>query len=74
MKLKNWIILGLLLLTLSMLTACSGPDEHLWLKTPDWSRAAFLGNTTVNDPIPMAVDDEGQLYFVAQPGYPCAGG
>ena len=63
MKRKITILFSLLLLSV-LLAACSGPDQHIWLKTPDWSRAAFLGNTVVNDPPPMAQDADGNLYFV----------
>ncbi len=64
MKSKRWSIAGLLFVALFLLSSCSGPDEHIWLKTPGWSRAAFMGNTAVNDPVPIAVDAEGQLYFL----------
>ncbi len=63
-KTRRWILIGLFLLTVFLLTSCSGPDEHIWLKTPGWSRALFLGKTALNDPVPMALDDEGQIYFV----------
>ena len=63
MKFKRWVIVSLLLTTLFLLTSCSGPDEHIWLKTPGWSRAAFLGNTAINDPVPMATDSDGNFYF-----------
>ncbi len=71
MKLKKWVFMILILAVFFSLNACSGPDEHIWLKTPGWSRAAFLGNTTVNDPVPMAMSTEGNLYFLlfdAEPG------
>ena len=66
MKLKTnrWILVGILLLTFMLLTACSGPDEHIWLKSSGWSRAVFLGNTAFNDPVSLTLDDEGQIYFV----------
>ncbi len=61
---NRWILIGLFLPMFLLLTSCSGPDEHIWLKSPGWSRAVFLGNTTLNDPVPMTLDHEGQIYFV----------
>lgn len=62
---KRWIFIGLFLLMVLLLTSsCSGPDEHVWLKSPGWSRALFLGNTSLNDPVPMVLDGDGQIYFV----------
>ncbi|MBT3337837.1 MAG: hypothetical protein HN855_07895 [Anaerolineae bacterium] len=61
---NRWIFIGLFLPMLILLTSCSGPDEHIWLKSSGWSRAVFLGNTTLNDPVTMTLDDEGQIYFV----------
>jgi hypothetical protein len=46
------------------LSACSGPDAHIWLKSSGWSRAAYLGNTTLNDPVSLDLDTEGRIYFV----------
>ena len=63
-KTNKWILIGVAILALFLLSACSGPDEHIWLKSPGWSRAVFLGNTAVNDPVPMMLGDEGQIYFV----------
>ena len=64
LKTHRWILPGVAILAVFLLSACSGPDEHIWLKSPGWSRAVFLGNTDLNDPVPMTLDDEGQIYFV----------
>ncbi|MCF6277229.1 MAG: hypothetical protein L3J16_00550 [Anaerolineales bacterium] len=58
------LVVGLALLTMALLSACSGPDEHIWLKSPGWSRAVFLGNTNLNDPVPITLNDAGQVYLV----------
>ena len=51
--------LGALILLLAVLTGCSvTPDEHLWLKSPGWSRALFLGRTGISAPV--AVHPDGQ--------------
>lgn len=63
-KSNRWILIGVAILAGVLLTACSGPDEHIWLKSPGWSRAVFLGNTALNDPVPMTLDEDGQVYFV----------
>lgn len=50
-----------------LLAACAGPPSHLWLESPGWSRASFLGNTLSGDPVPLAVADDGgvfSLFFV----------
>ncbi len=52
------------LIALFLLSSCSGPDAHIWLKSPDWSRASFLGNTILNDPVPLTLDAEEQSYFL----------
>ena len=62
-KTNKRILIGLITLTAFFLSACSGPDEHIWLKSLGWSRAVFLGNTALNDPVPITLDDEGQIYF-----------
>ena len=62
-KTNKWGLIGVVILAFFLLSACSGPDEHIWLKSPGWSRAAFLGNTILNDPVPMTLDDDGQIYF-----------
>ncbi|NOY98704.1 MAG: hypothetical protein GXP40_05810 [Chloroflexi bacterium] len=64
MKTKRWTLVLLLFLVAILITACNGPDEHVWLKSPGWSRAVFLGNTAFNDPVPITLDDEGRVYFV----------
>ena len=66
MKLKTnrFILIGIIILTIIFLTACSGADEHIWLKSPGWSRALLLGNSTLSDPVPMTLDEEGRIYFV----------
>ena len=69
MKINKTVLFTLLLLSV-LLVSCSGTDEHIWLKSPDWSRAAFLGDTTINDPVPMAQDADGTLYFVLFSGLP----
>lgn len=64
MKFHRWILFGVVILTFFLLSACSGPDEHIWLKSSGWSRAVFLGNTNLNDPVSMTLDDDGQVYFI----------
>lgn len=59
---KHWILA--LIFAAVMLTACGGPDEHIWLKSPGWSRAIFLGKTAFNDPVPIALNENGEVYFV----------
>ncbi|MBT3321886.1 MAG: hypothetical protein HN392_06335 [Anaerolineae bacterium] len=63
-KTNRLILIGIAILILSSLTACSGADEHIWLKSPGWSRAVLLGNTVLSDPVPMTLDEDGNTYFL----------
>jgi hypothetical protein len=56
-------ILGLFLGLLLALTACAGSIERLWLDAPGWSRAQRVGNTGSADPVTVALDDTGTVYF-----------
>lgn len=56
--------LWLALIAMLLLAACSGPVERQWVKTPGWSRAALIGTTSINDPAPFALDEEGTAYFL----------
>lgn len=49
------------LFVLSGVTACSEQVDRLWLEAPGWSRAALIGQTSINLPVPMAVNDEGRM-------------
>jgi len=65
MKIKKtqWLLIVLSLFVALFLTACSAePDQHIWLKSPGWSRAVFLGKTAFNDPIPLALDEHGSIF------------
>ena len=63
-KTNRSILIGIIILSIVFLTACSGADEHIWLKSSGWSRAFLLGNTTLNAPISMALDEDEQIYFL----------
>lgn len=54
---------GLLLALTILLTACTDSAERLWLKAPGWGRAQLVGHTLVSDPVPVALDDAGGIYF-----------
>lgn len=57
-----WLgLIGLVLL----LGGCSASlPDRLWLDAPDWSRAINVGPTTAVDPVPIALDDSGQIYIL----------
>ena len=64
MFMKRWsliLVLGILSL---LVTACSGPDEHIWLKSPGWSRAVFLGGTAFSELVPVVIDETNNMFFV----------
>jgi hypothetical protein len=54
-------VLGLPIFLGLLLTACTKQPERLWLKSPGWSRAQLIGNTRVGDPVPIAIDSDGNL-------------
>jgi len=45
------------------LSACVGQPERLWVKAPGWSRAQLIAETRVQDPVPIALDDKGNIYI-----------
>ncbi len=59
MSKKNIFILLAFLLSLS-LSACASVEEHIWLKSLGWSRALFVGNTAYKDPVPVAINAQGE--------------
>ena len=60
---RPWLpALVLLIVFQIFLSGCGGPPSRLWLQSAGWSRATFLGNTMVGDPVPMAVADDGRIF------------
>jgi hypothetical protein len=47
-----------------LLSACAVEPERLWLKSPGWSRAVYIGNTRVNDSVPITINDTGDIYIL----------
>lgn len=56
------ILFWFLLLNVA-LSGCVGQAERLWLKSPGWSRAQFVDNTRIGDPVPVAIDKDGHIYI-----------
>ena len=63
MKSRFWIKAVTLLLSIWLLTSCSSGQESLWLKSPDWSRGIFIGNTGVVSPVSFVSSTDGSTYF-----------
>ena len=63
MKFKFWVKLAALLLSIGILVSCSSAQESLWLKSPDWSRGAFIGNTKVVAPVSFVAGSDDNIYF-----------
>ena len=61
LRILIWL-LCLLLLSLAIF-ASRGPVEHLWLNAPGWSRARLVGHTQLDHPVPIALDDRGDIYL-----------
>jgi hypothetical protein len=40
-----------------------GGPERAWLKAPGWSRAQLVGTTSLDQPVPLAVDGSGGAYL-----------
>jgi hypothetical protein len=67
MRKRYRLFLALVWLTLMLLAAagCSSSGlERVWLKAPDWHRAQRVGQTQLNDPVPVVVDENGTLYLL----------
>lgn len=58
MKQFRWVFF---LVAFAFLTACSTPAEHLWLKSPAWSRALRLGETGVAQPVALQAEEDGRV-------------
>ncbi len=59
---NNLSALGLAILLL-LLTACSPSPAREWLKAPGWSHGLPVAETRIGDPVPMALDDAGNVYL-----------
>lgn len=55
-----WLALAALLFA-----GCVGQPERLWLRSPGWSRAQLVGQTRVPDPVPVVLDDAGNIYILS---------
>ncbi|MEM7346528.1 MAG: hypothetical protein AAF485_19985, partial [Chloroflexota bacterium] len=53
----------LFILLILALFISSGPATSLWLKAPGWSRARLIADAPLNQPAPVVVDEQGQLYL-----------
>jgi hypothetical protein len=62
MKSRRSGLLAVTLLLIILLTSCSGVEEHLWLRSPGWSRAVFIGGTSTRSPVPMLLRADGDVY------------
>jgi len=63
MKFKAWLKAAALLVSMGILASCSSGQESLWLKSPDWSRGVFIGNTKVVSPVSYVSDSNNNIYF-----------
>ena len=64
MKFRLWVKLATLVISIGILTSCSSSQESLWLKSPDWSRGAFIGNTKVVAPVSFVSGLNNNVYFL----------
>ncbi len=46
-----------------ILPACSGTAAREWLKAPGWSHGLPIGETSIADPVTIALDDDGTSYL-----------
>lgn len=57
-------VLVALFILLVLLTACGSPiEERIWLKASGWNRARVVGNTLLGQPVPLALDNAGNVYL-----------
>jgi hypothetical protein len=60
-----WLIpLALFLLAI---VVSRSPADALWLQAPGWSRARLVGNTRLEEAVPIALDDAGRIYLFLAP-------
>ena len=64
MKSRFWIKVATLLLSMWLLTSCTSGQESLWLKSPDWSRGIFIGNTRSISPVSFVTASNENRYFL----------
>jgi len=64
MKLNFWIKTIILLFFSLSLASCSTAGENLWLKSPDWSRGVYLGDTKIAAPASFVSDADGNTYII----------
>ena len=62
-NLRQFFLLAVILMTFS-LSACSSVEEHIWLKSLGWSRGLLLGETAYKDPVPIAITQSGEQFFL----------
>jgi hypothetical protein len=58
-----------------MIAGCSTQAvSKVWLEAPGWSRGVLIGNSGINEPVAMLVDEDGSLYLAtfddADPPHP----
>ena len=67
-----WVIASILMSAL-LISGCSSGEQSLYTNAPGWSRAPMIGVSALVDPVPVALDDDGNIYFfligVAEDGY-----
>jgi len=63
MKLKRLTDVLFSFVIACFLMSCSSGEESLWLKSPDWSRGVFVGNTASVSPASFVNDDDGNVTF-----------
>jgi len=60
-----YLRLLLILVVAALLSAgCSGQTDRMWLNAPDWSRAQFVGQTSVGARPVFALGPDGQVAFL----------
>lgn len=66
---KAWlwgpILFLILFVGLAVVSFSTSEVDRLWLNAPDWSRAKLIGDTSVRQPVALAVDDTGTTYLFA---------
>ena len=64
---KAWlwgpILFLVLFVGLAAISTTTSEVDRLWLNAPDWSRAKLVGDTSVRQPVALALDDAGTIYL-----------
>ena len=64
MKIKNLVRVVILALSAMMLASCGSTQESLWLKSDEWSRGVYIGETRLISPVSFVTGADNSTFFL----------